>query len=80
MLNIAWFLWALKIAGLTSISYNNIGWLTLIFLVFKFLTIALKDFVFNKKAEDEINQLTEKKLTNNESIMAVLLLMYKKLK
>lgn len=79
MLNIVWVLWALKIAGLTTIADNTLWLLTIIFVsitvLLQFVKNALKEYAATKTLE----KLGETVEEDKESILALLILIFKKL-
>ena len=79
MLNIVWVLWALKIAGLTTIADNTLWLLTIIFVsitvLLQFVKNASKEYATTKTLE----KLGETVGEDKESILTLLILIFKKL-
>ena len=73
-----WVLWALKLAGLTSISYNFLGWLTLCGIVLAVLVYFLKQ----KTAQRELEQVADKLKDDGDftNLAAIVMMIYKKMK
>jgi len=77
MFNIIWILWALKIAGVTTLTYNTLGWITVIVFCLACVDNALKDYVAQKQLEKIVDCAKDDEKT---VIMAVLMAMFKKMK
>lgn len=80
MLNIIWVLWALKIAGLTTISFSILGWLTIGFIIIVTIVKMLTSLVNENLATKNLEKLVKDgDLNETESILGILMLIYKKL-
>ena len=80
MIMIAWILWALKIAGLTTLSYNFLIVLTIVLLLVSTVLSKICDYLKSKQSDNILEKAGEGTKSDSESILTLLMLIYKKLK
>jgi len=80
MLNVLWILWAFRFAGMIETSYSILILATILLIVISAIWSLLKVEVNKKIRLKELDEIGKKSDDDKEGVLALLMLIYTKLK